>query len=132
MGIRSRRKGANGERELISLLKDYLGDDTIRRNLEQTRDGGQDVLGVEGWVIEAKRAAKPNLSAWWAQAVEQAKGKGEPALAYRIDRRPWRVMISMQAINPDFPPWGAILDNGLDYCIEMSVPAFCVIVREGL
>lgn len=127
MGIKSRRKGARGELEFINLLKDYLGDDTIRRNLEQTRDGGQDVLGVEGWAIEVKRAAKPNLAAWWAQAVEQAKDKGEPALAYRLDRKPWRVVVPLCVIERNMPSFG---HTDMDYTVEMSVPAFCAIVRE--
>lgn len=129
MGIKSRRKGAAGEREFINMLKDYLGDDTIKRNLEQTRDGGQDALGIEGWALEVKRAAEPKLAAWWAQAVEQAKGRGEPALAYRLDRKPWRVIVPMCAFHPWMPSFG---HEDLDFCIEMSVPAFCAIVREAM
>ena len=128
MGIKSIRKGKVGEREFINLLKDYLGDDAIKRNLDQTRDGGHDVIGIDGWTIEIKRAAKPNLTAWWNQAVEQAIGNGEPVLAYRIDRRPWRVILSIGSIHPEIPSFG----YDLDYCVEMSVLAFCSIVRERM
>lgn len=29
----------------------------VARNLEQTRQGGADLLGLPGWVVEVKRAA---------------------------------------------------------------------------
>jgi len=124
MGMKSRRKGANGEREFINLLKDYLGEITIARNLEQVRDGGADVVGLAEFSIEIKRAAKPLLNAWWMQAEAQAEHK-IPVLAYRLDRHPWRVRIPLKAIC-------GIGGNGLTWTIEISVEAFCAIVRENL
>lgn len=129
MGGKSRRKGATGEREFINLLKDYLGDRTIARNLEQCRQGGSDVAEGEqkilaNWAIEIKRAAKPTLSAWWDQAERQAEGK-TPALAYRLDRQPWRVRVPLHALN-------GMAGQGLTWTTEMSVEAFCAVVRETL
>src|SRR4051812_39388897 len=91
-GKRSRNKGASGERELLKLLGDELGQ-SLNRNLTQTREGGGDCLEVRGWVIEVKRQEKLSRPTWWAQALRQAVGKGEPMLCYRRNREPWTCWI---------------------------------------
>ena len=70
MGARQRRKGGDGERELVRHLQDLLGR-PVERNLNQPRVGGGDIL-LPGWSIQAKRAKAATLGPWWAQAVEQA------------------------------------------------------------
>lgn len=88
----SRNKGKAGERELARLLADLTGHD-VRRRVRQ-HDGDDDLEGLPGWSIEAKRykAAPPALVAqWWAQAVTQADRAGTwPVLFYRPDRQGWR------------------------------------------
>jgi hypothetical protein len=88
--INSRAKGAQGEREFCKALGEYLGDalvEPLKRNLEQTRNGGHDILGLEGWALEIKRykvVKESDIKAFWEQAVEQAKRVGAtPVLAYR-------------------------------------------------
>ena len=44
MPVSERRKGADGERELAKLLYDRLGVE-LKRNLEQSRNGGYDLEG---------------------------------------------------------------------------------------
>ena len=47
--INSRAKGAAGEREFCKELAEHLGDalvEPLKRNLEQTRNGGHDILGL--------------------------------------------------------------------------------------
>jgi len=56
-----RKKGKAGELEIARLLRDHLGAD-ITRNLLQARQGGADLLGVPGWAIEVKRAARAVLA----------------------------------------------------------------------
>lgn len=95
MGMRSKRKGASGERELARLLGDLLGLE-LTRNLEQTRAGGHDLLGVPGWAIECKRVEAASIGSWWAQAVEQAERQGlRPVLAHRGNRQPWRFVMRL-------------------------------------
>ncbi len=98
MGAYSRNKGAGGERELARLLADELGTE-ITRNLVQAREGGADLIGVEGWAVECKRAARVTpglLRAWWAQAEQQAdRVASRPALAFRGDREPWRIAVRL-------------------------------------
>ena len=86
MSMKSRRKGATAEREVAAILADHLGVPVVR-NLEQTRDGGHDLLGLP-FAIEVKRKASGYLSAWWDQTIEQA-GDRLPVLVYRFDRQPW-------------------------------------------
>lgn len=91
MGARSRRKGAAGERELIGLLRDQLGDrPELRRNLDQCRDGGADCR-VAGHAIEVKRAER-FLSAWLDQAEAQA-GDDIPVVAWRRNGGRWRFLV---------------------------------------
>lgn len=133
MGAMSRTKGASGERELARILSEELGVD-VTRNLLQVRQGGHDLDGVPGWCLEVKRRAKVTEAfkrLWWIQANEQAqRTQGRPALLYRADRQQWRAVVELFAINPEAMP-----DSGLpdyDYTADISLPAFCQLVREGL
>lgn len=93
MGASQRQKGQRGEREVAAILGPLIGCDLVR-NLDQTRDGGRDLLGVQGWSIEVKRCESLSRPTWWRQAVEQAKAVGcEPMLFYRRNREPWTAWI---------------------------------------
>jgi len=128
MKINSRAKGKIGERELINALAPLIGTE-LTRNLEQTREGGHDILGLP-WALEVKRykVAKPgDKSTWWEQALEQAGNCGlRPALAYREDFRPWRVMVRGSDISTKLG------GDGVDFTLEMSLDAFAMIVREEI
>lgn len=88
-------KGKRGERELARLLTAQLGFQVLRNLTQTRREGGAD-LDLPGWSLEVKRAALPNIAIWWKQCLEQAERSGtRPALAYRLDRRPWRVMVRL-------------------------------------
>ena len=90
-GKMSKNKGANGERELAKLLASCLGIENINRNLAQSREGGADILDIEGLAIEVKRQENLCLPAWWKQTVKQAVDtKRLPVLAYRQNRREWK------------------------------------------
>ncbi len=123
----SRRKGEAGEREAALLLQDLLGTAVVR-NLTQTRDGGHDLIGIAGWSVEVKRAAKPRIAEWWAQAARQANG-ARPVLIYRIDRRPWRAVIALRDVVPGFE--GQPRDD-LTWTLEASLEVFAALVREAL
>lgn len=123
--INSRAKGKAGERELIGELKKLLPPEMtseLTRNLDQTRDGGHDILGLGDWALEVKRYAEvlpADLERFWSQATEQArKDEKRPALAFRQDRRPWRVVMRMSDSKGD----------AYEYTIEMSLKLFAEIV----
>lgn len=126
MPINSRQKGKNGELEVVHILREELGLETTR-NLDQWRDGGSDILGVEGWAIEVKRAKTPQLKNWWEQTVKQAGISSFPCLWYRLDRKYWRVVVPLHAITKDF---GYNVD--LEWTVEMTPNVFCAIVREHI
>jgi Holliday junction resolvase-like predicted endonuclease len=91
-GKSSRNKGKVGEREVCKILGEQLGI-SLDRNLEQTRDGGCDII-LDHWAIEVKRQEKYQVDAWWLQAVNQAKEQGKhPVLFFRKSREDWRVMM---------------------------------------
>lgn len=123
MSIMQRRKGANGEREFINMLRDDFGIEATR-NLDQTREGGADIVGVGEWAIEVKRAKEPKINTWWAQACEQAEKINKiPALAYRLDHQAWRVIFPLRAI-PGFE------EQPLLMMLEAGFYEFAAIMRE--
>lgn len=126
--INSRAKGKSGERELIGELKALLPPEMtseLTRNLDQTRDGGHDILGLDGWALEVKRYAQvlpADLERFWEQTTTQARNNGaRPVLCYRQDRRPWRAVIRSSDLYVDF---GELYE----YTVEMSLNLFARIV----
>lgn len=126
MTAMQRRKGADGERELARLLREHLGAD-VTRNLIQARQGGADLLGLDGWAIEVKRAVRPRLTEWWLQTCTQAEVTGQrPALFYRLDRQPWRVVVALRHVATGF-------DHApLAMRLETDVEVFAALAREFL
>lgn len=87
-----RTKGKNGEREARFWLAAALGcdPDEITRNLEQTRAGGADILGIDGLAIEVKRQETLTIDTWWRQVCRAADARHElPVLMYRQNRGKW-------------------------------------------
>lgn len=128
--INSRAKGKSGERELIGELKKLLPEEMsseLTRNLDQTRDGGHDILGLEGWALEVKRYAQvlpADLDRFWEQAVEQAARNdgSRPALCFREDRRDWRTVIHVSELG-----WHQDGDEYED-TVQMSLKLFAKLV----
>lgn len=104
-GIKARRKGQNGEREIIRLLQPIVDEryatlsqlavPDLERNQNQSNKGGYDIIGLDWIALEIKRQEKENLSAWWEQTKKQAKHNQHPVLIYRANNQPWRVMLEV-------------------------------------
>ena len=91
----SRRKGADGERELANLLKTY-GFDTRRG--QQYHGGGDspDVVGLPGVHIECKRVEHLNVEVAMAQSRRDAEGTDEiPVVMHRRNRERWKVTMDL-------------------------------------
>ena len=89
MSASQRRKGANGEREVCSLLASEFGT-TVKRTLGQARDSGTDIQ-IGNWSIEVKRRrSMPTIYGWMDQA---ATGNGIPAVMVRADGEDWLVVM---------------------------------------
>jgi hypothetical protein len=132
--INSRAKGKSGERELIGELKKLLPSEMtseLTRNLDQTRDGGHDILGLDGWALEVKRYAEvlpADLDRFWKQAYEQASRNdgARPALCFREDRRAWRTVIHVSEVGC----CGVAPSEEYQDTIEMSLELFAKLVME--
>jgi len=125
----SRNKGAGGERELILEIEALTGI-RLQRNLAQSFGGGHDLIGLDHWAIECKRYASigyAEKAAFWRQAVKQAKRAGKaPAVCFRADRQPWRVLIV-------YPDTQEIYDvEDFESSCEVSLELFCGLIREAL
>ena len=96
-GSTSRTKGHNFERLICKMINEQMTSSglpySVSRNLDQTRDGGSDILGLNNYTIECKRHAKGcrPQKAWWDQ-VTAAAGETTPLLIYKFDRSPVEVM----------------------------------------
>lgn len=83
MSASERRKGADFEREIANDLTEDWGV-RIRRNIGQSRDGGDDIT-VPPFRFECKRRATISIYKWLKQ-VEAASAQGEvPVVVARAD-----------------------------------------------
>lgn len=137
--INSRAKGAGAEREFAKLIHGHLGVE-LRRNLEQSRAGGHDLIAVgddpvsralDAYAIEVKRYAAISpamLVGFWEQATKQAARASKiPALAVRADRQEWRLLLPLHALSADvFGEW-----PGVQWTAEISVEAFVCLIGES-
>lgn len=101
-GRSSKNKGANAERDAADDIGRWLAEvyvhcgqepPKLKRNLEQVRIGGCDLIGIDWMAIEIKRHETLQVSTWWKQTVRQAMRGQVPVLMYRQNRSPWRFRI---------------------------------------
>lgn len=89
---RSKRRGARGELEVVKLLRAYGWPAT--RNLEQSRDGGGDILGAP-LHVEVKFTEKLALRAAWKQACAAATDGRPMCVAHRCSNEPWLATVTL-------------------------------------
>lgn len=90
----SRNKGAAGERELASKLRDY-GYNCRRGQQYSGANGDADVVGLPGIHIECKRVEKLNLYDAMAQSVRDARPEEKPAVFHRKNNCEWLVTMRL-------------------------------------
>ncbi len=96
MGKKSQRKGADGERELAAVLREYGYE--IKRGGSMSFGEVPDLVGLPGVHIEVKRCEQVRLSEWIEQA-QRDSGKfkdGLPAIFWRKNRAPWLVCMTLE------------------------------------
>ena len=133
MSAMQRRKGQSGEREVCTLIRDWLGIDAHRNWQEQSAGGGADILSIPGYAIEVKLASVAQTRLWWHQACEQAhKANMIPALVWRItgqgrglnDLEKWRVRLPLSVV---------VRTPGIsDEWCEMTLGTWFGIIRERM
>ena len=92
-GRKSQRKGADGERELAALLREYGY--PIERGGSLSFGEVPDLTGLPGVHIEVKRVERLNILDAMLQAVRDAPSGVIPIVAHRRNNRPW--LVTMRA-----------------------------------
>lgn len=105
--INIRTKGNAGEREFCKwLFKTFELNKLPKRNLEQVRSGGTDII-LPPFAFEVKRVEKPDWESFWCQSViaarklsegDEYEGIFEAIVAHRYNRKPWTFLISADCI----------------------------------
>ena len=94
-GKSSQRKGADGERELAALLREYGY--PVERGGSLSFGEVPDLTGLPGVHIEVKRVERLNVPKAMKQAVRDAEKfhDGAPTLFHRRSREPWLVTMRL-------------------------------------
>lgn len=94
-GKASQRKGADGERELAAILREYGY--IVERGGSMSFGEAPDLVGLPGVHIEVKRCEQVRLSEWMKQAEKDSKRfrDGMPVVFHRRSREPWRVTMNL-------------------------------------
>lgn len=93
--VDSRRKGAEGERELARFLREH-GFEARRGQQFSGLLGDADVLGLPGIHIECKRVEKLNIDTALEQSVRDARPGETPVVIHRKNRQSWRVTMYLE------------------------------------
>lgn len=107
--INSKRKGAEGERELSRKLIEY-GYKTRRGQQYCGANGDADVIGLFGIHIENKRTERLSLYEAMAQAKADRKPDELPAVFHRRNRSEWLVVMTLDDWINLYREWS----NGLE------------------
>lgn len=102
--MNSRNKGARGERELASRLKEY-GFDCRRGQQYCGANGDADVVGLPKIHIECKRVERLNLYDAMAQALSDAKDGETPAVFHRKNNCEWLVTVKIDDFMKMYKEW---------------------------
>ncbi len=98
MPINSRRKGADGERELAEVLRNHGYTEAKRGQQFCGINGNADVIDALPHIhIECKRVENLNLGKAMAQAKRDAKGSKFPAVFHRKNRAKWLVTMELDS-----------------------------------
>ncbi len=94
-GKASQRKGADGERELAAVLREYGYE--IKRGGSMSFGEVPDLVGLPGVHVEVKRCEQVRLSEWMKQAEADSKrfSDGMPVVFHRRSREGWRVTMNL-------------------------------------
>lgn len=94
-GKASQRKGADGERELAAILREYGY--IVERGGSMSFGEVPDLVGLPGVHVEVKRCEQVRLSEWMQQAEADSKRfrDGMPVVFHRRSREGWRVTMNL-------------------------------------
>lgn len=104
--MNSKRKGAEGERELARKLKEY-GYNTRRGQQYCGANGDADIVGLPYIHIECKRVEALNISKAMSQAKADARENEIPAVFHRKNNEKWLVTMELDDFMKIYPEWEA-------------------------
>lgn len=104
--MNSKRKGAEGERELARKLKEY-GYRTRRGQQYCGANGDADVVGLPYIHIECKRVEALNVSKAMLQAKADARENEIPAVFHRKNNEKWLVTLELDDFMKIYSEWEA-------------------------
>lgn len=95
MGRSSTRKGADGEREVMALLRERGY--PIERGGTQSFGARPDLFGLKGVHLEVKRCETAKIWEWMQQSKEDAArfGDGWPTVIFRRSRSDWLICMEL-------------------------------------
>ena len=110
--INSKRKGAVGEREVAKILRDHGFD--ARRTAQFCGNTGDaaDVIGLDGFHIEVKRAETTKIWDWIAQAERDHKAGTVPLVVFRKNGEKWKVCMDFEEFLNILEKFSTILEGG--------------------
>ena len=111
--INSRRKGAQGERDLAKALRSY-GYDCRRGQQYCGANGAADVIGLPGVHIECKRVEKLNIESALAQAKADRNQNEIPVVMHKRNKSEWLVTLPLEYFMQIYSAWDT--DNFLKDC----------------
>lgn len=126
--VNIRQKGQNFERKMSKMFNESFGLAT-ERNLQQSINGGDDLMGVPFFSIELKKHNTKAIGTWWKQCVESARRQSKmPVLIYEMPRQKPTVVMRVEDVSaalaeaPLLPAASNRLFVGL---VELSWEQFC-------
>lgn len=95
MGGKSTRKGANGEREVMAILRDHGY--PVERGGTQSYGQRPDLYGFDGVHLEIKRSERAQIWEWMEQSQRDAQrfGGGVPTVIFRRSRSKWLICMEL-------------------------------------
>lgn len=95
MGKSSTRKGADGEREVMSILREHGY--PVERGGTQSYGQRPDLFGLPNVHVEIKRGERARIWSWMQQSKEDSQRfeDGVPTVIFRRSRSPWMVCMQL-------------------------------------
>lgn len=108
-GRSSARKGAQGEREVMSILRERGF--RVERGGTQSYGAQPDLYGLDGVHLEIKRAETARIWEWMAQSKMDAArfADGAPTVIFRRSRSGWLICMELES-------WLELYERAMSSC----------------
>ncbi|MEA4022353.1 hypothetical protein VBJ55_22250 [Enterobacter hormaechei] len=127
--VNIRVKGQNFERKMAKKFNESFGL-SVERNLQQSINGGDDLLGVPFFSVELKKHNTKAIGTWWRQCEESAKRHDKtPVLIYELPRQKPVVVMRRSDVDVGILPLGTTFKEATNRLfvglVELTWEQFC-------